>query len=261
MNKRFFYFLSAVFIFVSCQTIDKQTPVKIAISKATPLNSYHNYIRWIHSIDSTIQCIDMYSLGIDSALIILEECDGLLLTGGEDIYPKLYGEVYDSVKCNKPNRYRDSIEMVLIEKAFALKMPIQGICRGHQLINVYFGGTLIFDIPTDLDTIVKHRLPKTYECLHEIRIEEGSLLESICQVSSGISNSNHHQGVKKLAPDLIAQGFTPDGLIESIAYNNMSYPYLLGVQWHPERMDYKQPLSGSIATKFVEEVKIYANEN
>lgn len=245
----------------SCQeTIPEKQVLKIAISKAVPAKSYQNYFRWIHSVDSTVECLDMYHLSYDSAILILKECDGLLLTGGTDIYPGRYGKEEDTARCWNADFKRDTMEYKLIKEAIKLEMPIMGICRGLQNLNVYFDGTLYVDLPTDLDTIVNHRSSKSYKAEHEIQIQQGSLLHEISGVTSGIVNSNHHQGIEVLAYQLNGISKTQDGLIETIELKNRGdYPFLLGVQWHPERMDYSNPLSGKIAHRFVEEAKRYSN--
>jgi putative glutamine amidotransferase len=154
------------------------------------------------------------------------------------------------------------MEVNLIREAINLEMPIMGICRGLQILNVYHGGTLHIDLPTDLDTIVKHQLPDTYNALHDVSIQPGSLLHKISKITNGTVNSNHHQGIEVLAYPLNGIAYSEDGLIESIELKNSGdYPFFLGVQWHPERMDYSNPLSGNIAISFVEETKNYANKN
>lgn len=246
----------------ACTNSGKQTePIRLAISKAIPQDKYMTYINWIHSADSGIECIDMYGLGIDSALLMLESCDGLLLTGGEDINPDIYNRVFDSLRCDTPNDYRDSIEMALIGKALKLKLPIMGICRGHQMLNVYFGGSLIFDIPMDYDTTVKHRYPEYTPSEHKVTLLPGTLLAEIAGITEGNVYSNHHQGIDELADGLSGIGFSDDGLIESIQRSNFKeYPFLLGVQWHPEKMDYENPFSGKIAQRFVQEIKEHAKQ-
>ena len=267
MYKRFIQFILTLFLLsiIACQPVgpEKSIQVKVAISKAVPEKSYKNYIKWVHSADSTAICLDMYHLGIDSALKVLEYCDALLLTGGEDVEPSRYGVAFDSSRCDLPNRYRDSLDYALITKALELNLPIQGICRGEQILNTYFGGTLYLDIPTDLiDTSVKHRIPKYKASSHEVIIEDRSLLAEICETTSGIVNSNHHQGVNKLAPGLISVAKTEDGLTESVELlNKEGKAYLLGVQWHPEAMDYSNPLSFKIARKFLLEARKYKEGN
>ena len=267
MDKTFRHFISGLLLisFFACQpiTTKQARPVTIAISKAVPQKSYKNYIRWVHYADSTAICLDMYHLGIDSALKVLENCDGLLLTGGEDIEPERYGVKLDTNRCDLPDKYRDSLEYALITKALELNLPIQGICRGEQILNTYFGGTLYLNIPTDLiDTTVKHRFPKYKASTHKVIIEDNSLLAEICETTSGTVNSNHHQGVNKLAPGLISVAKTEDGLTESVELaDKKGKAYLLGVQWHPEAMDYSNPLSSEIGRKFLMEALLYKEEN
>jgi len=263
MKKIFIGYLS-IFLFIglsSCEPEQLNQPLKIAISKAVPFESYQYYVKWLKDADSSILYYDMYSLGIDSALELLRNCDGLLLTGGEDINPIYYGCEFDSLKCDQPNNYRDSLELLLIENALTHNMPIMGICRGLQLLNVYFGGTLIFDIPTDYDTIVKHRQPAYNPARHNVNIMEGSLMHQITYALEGNTNSNHHQGIDGLAPLLSGATYTQDGLIESIELTNRNNkPYLFAVQWHPERMNYSNPLSGELAKRFLKESRQYSNK-
>jgi putative glutamine amidotransferase len=245
----------------NCKVTREESPLKIAVSKAVPEADYENYFRWLKSIDSTIEFYDMYHLSLDSALQILQTCDGLLLTGGTDIYPGRFGKEYDTARILPPNLKRDTLEFMLLSRALELKMPVQGVCRGLQLINVYFGGSLIIDIPNDLDTIVKHQLPDTYNCPHEVEIFTGTLLHEIAGIENGITNSNHHQGIDLLGNGLQGMAKTRDGLIEAIGLKDRSNSsYLFAVQWHPERMDYKNRLSGPIAKKFVQEVKLFAKK-
>lgn len=254
--------LLLLIVISSCNTQPQQRVLKIAVSKAVPEKSYINYINWLQTADSTVICLDMYHLEIDSTLKLFAECDGLLLTGGTDIYPGKYGKESDTSRCWEPDFKRDSIEIALIHAALQQEKPILGICRGLQLLNVYLGGSLYIDLPTDLDTIVKHQCENKYECYHDLEIQQGSLLFDIAGESSGITNSNHHQGIEQLASPLEGIAYTNDGLIESIQWKNKSNkPFLLGVQWHPERMDYNNPLSGNIAHRYLKEVTLSLKES
>lgn len=259
--KHSLYLLLLLVVIYSCSA--QQTtvePLQIAISKAIPTKNYQPYINWLHQIDSTIICIDMYGLGIDSALSVLQDCDGFLLTGGEDVNPYYYGKELDTTKCDQPNTYRDSLDMALISIAMDQKIPIMGICRGMQILNVSLGGTLIFDIPTDFDTTVKHRYPNYKASHHDVKIKAGSILSDKLNIKSGNVYSNHHQGIEVPAPALNVISFAGDGLPEAIEYKDRSMmPFLLAVQWHPEQMDYSNPLSGGIAKLFVKELS--ANRN
>lgn len=265
MNYRTPKFLLAIVLavlFVGCGTKNESKTkfVKIAISKAVPKKSYINYINWLKTADSTVLCLEMYHLEIDSALKLFAECDGLLLTGGTDIYPGKYGKESDTSRCWKPDFKRDSLEIALIHAALQQEKPILGICRGLQLLNVYLGGSLYIDLPTDLDTIVKHQCGNKYECYHDVTIAENSLLFEISGEDMGMVNSNHHQGIEDLASPLEGIVYTSDGLIEAIQWKNTNRkPFLLGVQWHPERMDFESPLSGMIAKRYLKEVDLNMN--
>lgn len=253
-------FILAITLLLACKTEQQPVPLKIALSKALPIEDYPNYYRWLKSADSTIVFYEMYHVDVDSALKLLEMCDGLLLTGGTDVYPGRFGKEADTGRVLEPDLKRDSLEFALLAKAFNLGIPVQGVCRGLQLINVYFGGSLIIDIPTDLDTIIKHQLPDTYNCPHDVEITPGSLLHEVSELLTGTTNSNHHQGIDVLGSGLQAMAKTRDGLIESIGFSNReSNSYLMAVQWHPERLDYTNPLSGPIVKRFVKEAGIYAS--
>ena len=255
----FFFF---TLLALGCTQVQEYQPIRLAISKAVPEKSYHYYVDWVHSIDSTIECIDMYHLGKDSALLMLKQCDGLLITGGEDIDPVYYHEKIDTLRCDAPNTYRDSIDFALIRLATADRIPVMGICRGLQALNVFYGGSLYFDIPSDLDTLVKHRNPHYKGADHFVHIENGSELFKIAGLNEGITYSNHHQGIKVLGKKLKAVAHTDDGLPEAIELTNpIDDQFFLGVQWHPEHMDYQSPLSGNISRAFVAAMKEYQKAN
>jgi putative glutamine amidotransferase len=259
--KRFYsnWLLFTIFVVInSCIRTEPGVPLRIAVSRATPLENYKNYYRWLKSVDSTIIIIDMYHLSLDSALAVLDKCDGLLLTGGPDVYPGRFGKEGDTSRCTEIDVKRDTLEFALLKRSQDKKMPVQAVCRGLQVINVYFGGSLVIDIPTDLDTIVKHQKPDTYECYHEVEVSHGSELYILCGTEKVKVNSNHHQGIEVLSQDLIGMASTSDGLIEAIGLKEPEpNQYFLAVQWHPERLDYSNPLSGPIIQKFIDSAKSF----
>lgn len=258
----FLFLIALAFVFLSCTTNRQAESIKIGISKGMPAKYYGNYTKWLTAADSTIICVNLYHMPLDSALILLEECDGLLLTGGPDVYPGRYSQENDTAKCGDFDFKRDTLEWALISSAKALEMPVLGICRGLQIFNIYHGGSLYPDIPTDLDTIITHRCKDTYDCFHSIRVSKESGLFKITEEHRGIVNSNHHQGINRLGDELRALARTEDGLIESIEYlNTEGMPFFLGVQWHPERMDYHNPFSLPIAERFIKEAKLFNNKN
>ena len=237
----------------SCQPVS----LKIGISKASP-----NYIHWLKLADSLVEPIDLYPLPIAEAVRQLAQCGGLLLTGGEDVYPGRYKKEYDTLRCTEMNPHRDSLDMALIEKALALKMPVFGICRGHQILNVYLGGTLIVDIPTDFGKRAVHQCDDYLKCNHAVSVRKSSLLASISLCDSAQVTTNHHQAVDRLSPLLISNAFSGDKLIEGIEWlSPRGKSFLLGVQWHPERMSRENPLSGALADAFIRSATTYSHNH
>jgi putative glutamine amidotransferase len=165
----------------------------------------------------------------------LEGIDGLLLTGGEDLDPAWYG-AQPSPQLSPPSRERDLFELALFAVARQREMPILGICRGIQLINVAMGGTLYQDLPTEGSGSVNHRPEGPRDSRsHRVTLESVSRAAEALGASSVVVNSSHHQAIKDLAPGLVATGWTDDRLIEAVE-TPPNTPWLLAVQWHPEEM-------------------------
>jgi len=161
--------------------------------------------------------------------------DGVLLTGGEDVSPNLYGaEAHPSVTDCDP--VRDSIEIDLARRALAEEKPILGICRGLQVINVALGGTLIQDICSCYQTEIQHsgkRFPEDWQKLvHPVQLIQGTRLAALLSAAAIQVNSLHHQAVDRLAPGLVIAATAPDGIIEGI--EAADHPFFLAVQAHPE---------------------------
>lgn len=163
----------------------------------------------------------------------LATLDGLIMSGGEDINPAYYGEE-KSEKCGNSNVDRDYYELLLLKKAMDRNIPVFGICRGLQLINVAMGGKLYQDIPTEHPSEIKHAVFETgADPVHEISIEAGSLTAELLGTNKFAVNSKHHQGIKTLAPELkITAWSSADSIPEAIE----GYPIrsIYGVQFHPE---------------------------
>jgi putative glutamine amidotransferase len=226
-----------------CQPV----PLKIGLSKASP-----NYVNWLKRVDPSVKTIDLYKLTKAMAIQQLSQCSGLILTGGEDVYPGRYGQESDTSRCTEMNPARDSLDIALIEKALRLKMPVLGICRGHQILNVYFGGTLVIDIPVDIGKKVVHQCDDYLNCFHDVNVRTKTVLATITKCKTAVVTTNHHQAVLRLAPDLTANVYSDDRLVEGIEWRNPDgKSFLLGVQWHPERMDKSNPLSSAIANEFM----------
>jgi putative glutamine amidotransferase len=165
----------------------------------------------------------------------LKNIDGLVLQGGADMSPLSYkGDFLDKEKW-PGDKYRDDFEYKLLTYAVMLKIPILGICRGIQVINAYFGGTLYQDIPTETRTSVVHANRPIYdENHHDIEIVGEGYLKRFYQGKHKIV-SIHHQAIKDVAPGFDVEAVSSeDGIVEAISWNNMNEQYILGVQWHPE---------------------------
>jgi putative glutamine amidotransferase len=167
---------------------------------------------------------------------------GLILTGGFDVDPALYGEA-PHPRVRRTDRSRDEFELVLLRQALVHDLPILAICRGHQLLNVAFGGGLLQHIDGD-----SHRADYRSEGFpsrwHEVTIREGSRLHAALGLPAGqagaasaLVNSRHHQAVtpERLAPRLEVVARSPDGLVEGV--ESLAHRWVVGVQWHPERLE------------------------
>jgi putative glutamine amidotransferase len=168
---------------------------------------------------------------------VLHSLDGLLLSGGSDLDPGYYGEVpVPELGITLPER--DAFEMALVGHALRRGMPVFGICRGMQVLNVALGGTLYQDLPSQWERdVLKHRqdTPK-WQPTHEVRVTNGSYMAEVMGREMVKVNSYHHQGVKDLAEGLVATGYSSDGVVEAVEAENLSERWLLGVQWHAEAM-------------------------
>ncbi len=163
---------------------------------------------------------------------LLARIDMLLLAGGGDIDPKRYGESAHPAVA-KVNPVRDEFEFRILAVAKKLRLPVVGICRGCQMLNVFNGGTLWQDLPSEFPSDnVQHRNVR-----HPIAIEPGSRLAKAIGTTSAVVNSTHHQAVKRLAPGFRVVAKSPEGVVEAIEAED--YP-AIGVQFHPERLAAKE---------------------
>lgn len=172
---------------------------------------------------------------------IMKTLNGILLTGGGDIDPALFGgEPHPKVYGIDPAR--DAIEIALAKYCATKKIPLFGICRGMQVINTALGGTLYTDITEQLPGALRHSCQNSYPrdyLAHSVMIHISTRLTAITQLNQMKVNSMHHQGIKELAPELTLSAMAPDGLIEGIEI--LFHPFYLGVQWHPECLPNSAP--------------------
>ena len=214
----------------------KDSRLRVAISKGSGHKSYKNYINWVNDKYPDIEVIDLFEKPksyIDSVLSI---SNGLLLSGGLDVHPGRFGRERDTLQC-EIDPMRDTLEFYIIDYAVSHKMPILGICRGLQIMNVAMGGSLIVDIPTEIKEHVEHSNNIPEDSYHRVIIEKNTLLQKLTNSNEEIVNSSHHQSIDKLGKNLMISAKAADGVVEGIEWKdkkNMSW--FLGVQWHPERL-------------------------
>jgi putative glutamine amidotransferase len=172
---------------------------------------------------------------------VLDRLDGLLIAGGPDIDPARYGQ-QRGPDTQPPSRVRDTAEIELLAVAVARRMPVLGICRGMQLLNVARGGSLVQHLPCPS--------PGRYG-RHEVRVMAGSRLAGLLAGPGGEPRtqlhvpSYHHQGIDRLGAGLVATGWSPDGVIEAV--EDPALPFWVGVQWHPEVGDDPALFAGLVA--------------
>jgi putative glutamine amidotransferase len=224
--------------------------IRIGISYAPQSGPYPRYIEATRSaavrLGLDVEAIDLWSRFEEDARV-----DGLIFTGGGDIAPERFGKADEAIRCEGIKTQRDEHEFALCEMARARELPILGICRGEQLLNVCFGGTLITDIPTARD----HVKQNGDDARHAISAVEGSIVARLAGGACAEVNSSHHQAVDHLAGAFAVTARAADGTIEAFEWDEPGgKPFLLAVQWHPERMDQAESLAGPIFELFLKAV-------
>ena len=186
---------------------------------------------------------------------LISMLDAVLLAGGQDVSPDLYG-MKDETGTVEPCPARDAFETTLLQTAVSRRQPVLGICRGLQLINAVFGGTLYQDLPIQHPSPVCHRQDRPYtNPAHTVALIEGSGLGNLLKTDEIAVNSCHHQAIRTLAPSLRAAAMSRDGLIE--AAERPDLPFLRAVQWHPEMLQKDDAPSRAIFEQFIRAARQY----
>lgn len=221
---------------------------KIAVSKSN--SSFQNYVNWIEETGFPYEILDWEKNNLGK----INECSSLLLTGGADIFPEFYSD-WDEGKSRKdflPER--DGFEFKLFDYALQNKLPVLAICRGMQLVNCRLNGNLLSDIET-IRGVNHKKIGPGEDRYHQVNIRNGTLLGEIIGEQSGTVNSSHHQGIDRVGEELIISARAGDGIVEGLEWEDKAgKPFLLAVQWHPERMnDMSSPFTRKILDRFAEE--------
>jgi putative glutamine amidotransferase len=233
--------LACSFTLFSCQKNQQKT---IILSKASS-----NYIKWIEDENTII--LDAYTIKNTDSILAL--ADGIILTGGEDINPLQYNDTLNFDVCEDINYQRDTLERKLFDFAFKHKIPLIGVCRGMQMMNVAIGGTLYGDIPTEIGTTVIHR--NNGEVNHKIVLVDTCSLIFPLDTDTIMVNSWHHQGLKIMPNNLrvIARAF--DGLPEAVVMEKSEHPFMIAVQFHPERLEEDNIIHTTMKESFYKEIR------
>jgi putative glutamine amidotransferase len=224
--------------------------MKIAITRNISSDlKFQKYIDYLQRFDQHLVPVILTHDQNNSDAVA--DCSGVLLTGGDDVHPKLYGREASTERAVGPDVERDLFEYDVIKLALEMKKPVYGICRGLQVMNVYLGGSLHIDLQSA--GFQRHTSLPEQETVHEVRVVKGTLLDGIAGIVNQKINSYHHQAVDTVSPELIVNAVSPDGVIEGLEWKEKGgKAYLLLVQWHPERMmDNTNPFTGKTGQEFL----------
>ena len=230
------FYCSLIFILLFTLNLSAQKAEEmktIILSKASS-----NYVSWVKH--ESIIVLDAYTISnIDS---ILPLADAIILTGGEDINPLHYSDTLNLNVCGPIDYSRDTLELKLFNFAIQNNLPLVGVCRGMQMMNVASGGTLFGDIPTQLGNDVIHR--NNGEVMHEIAVTNNKYRTFIfpSDLDTFLVNSWHHQGLKDIAPNINVVARSFDGLPEAVVMDTTIHPFMIGVQFHPERLGFNNKI-------------------
>ncbi|MDQ1141456.1 gamma-glutamyl-gamma-aminobutyrate hydrolase family protein [Pedobacter agri] len=218
----------------------------------TDCSKFDIYSDWVLSYDKRVEVIKLgYKLDNFNDI---EKCDGIVLTGGEDVHPRFYNlpEYYHYCYEDDVDEKRDAFEFQVLDYTEKNDVPVLGICRGMQVGNVFFGGTLIPDIAS-WGKFDHSKMPDKSDRYHEIIVNESSWLNTIVHTTKGLVNSNHHQSTDRTGKGLVVSAISPDGVTEAMErLDPYGKSFLLFVQWHPERLkDQQSPFSKKLHEAFI----------
>ena len=225
--------------------------MKIGLTYTGSDEKHENYARWLQGEDEEIEIVRLDAGGS------LSECDALVLSGGADVHPDLYGGGLNYPGGGEWRPKRDAFEVAALQSAFDRGLPVLGVCRGLQLINVALKGDLKQDLGEKGDAVHE---ASGEDKQHGVVVEEGSLLKGMVGAGKGLVNSAHHQAIGEVGDGLRVNCRAEDGTIEGIEWSEPAgRSFLLAVQWHPERMYVNGvgdvPFQRAIRDEFVKAIK------
>jgi gamma-glutamyl-gamma-aminobutyrate hydrolase PuuD len=218
-----------------------QDSMTVVLSKYYNSQNYRKWLGGIAEAEGLPPLRFFQAYGADSTALVqaLDASVAVVLTGGEDIHPGRYGQAADTVRCGRIDEERDRVEHLLLDRVMEAGLPCLGVCRGLQFMNVHGGGSLHPHLPDA--GYLGHRggqAGNTKDTLHLVEVTSSWSSGDVAFTAdlSGTYVSHHHQGIDRLAPGYRAWARAPGGLIEGIRYRDtLAVPFLVGVQWHPER--------------------------
>jgi putative glutamine amidotransferase len=236
---------------------------------------FENYTRWLETASRQIRIIKLsYHLQNESEV---DRCDGVLLTGGGDLHPKLFRrpEAVIELDPHEIDSKRDEYEMAIVGRVLRRGAPMLGICRGMQLVNVYQDGDIVLDLKkigkndhrairdagigdSDemMDSVTSHHEDR--DRVHPVIVDSGSMLYRYVQVTKGMVNSSHHQAIGRVGKQLRAVAWSDDGVVEALESTGVQGEFVLLVQWHPERMAFDNAFSYGVRGGFLDAARQYA---
>jgi putative glutamine amidotransferase len=212
-----------------------------------------SYVEELRKVGALPWLIPLVPHDPDTLTAIFDRLDGVFVTGGVDVDPSHYGEAKTSL-CGATDPDRDAVEIALLKHATERGLPVFAVCRGLQILNVAFGGTLYQDVAAQVPAALKHdyfptpQQPSRQFLAHDVTVKAGSRLGHILGEGVVPVNSMHHQAIKDLAPNLTPTAYAPDGIIEGVEGAGASY--LVAVQWHPEELTESHPGMARLFTTF-----------
>jgi len=241
---------AAPLILVTPSTMRKGTEFSDASINLS--NRYLEAILDAGGVPLVLPCVKSRNLIAD----YVRRADGVLLTGGDDIQAKYYAKklprkLAQTIKETEPER--DDLEMPLIDEVFRQRKPLLAICRGHQVLNVALGGTLIVDIPTQVPNALNHKqMDRKTEPVHDVEVAPDSRFAALIGKTRLGVNSTHHQAVDRVASPLRITARSRDGIVEAMELKDPGrLPYLQSVQFHPERLYDRYPKFRELFRSFI----------